>query len=379
MERLPLPAARVETSILQRGMSAFTRFSDEFAGLMDVTVAHHATVVAIHSSGEPASVDRLEVATGSGRQFSVTARRFVLAAGGIENPRLLLASVGQQPAGLGNGNDLVGRYFMEHLAARVGFIRPSDPGIAGRIGLYDSHPDGSIYIQAALTLNEEVLRKEGLPNMAFFVLSRPDTFTSEGVRSLKALTTSTYRRPWVGNTTGHVRNVVTGFAPTTRALAQRVLGSSKAATSLVVRVQAEQTPDPASRITIGRGRDRYGVPRVVLDWRIRDADREGIRRGEDIVDAELRAAGIGSIERKLGEEQPPVVFEGDHHHIGTTRMDDDPSKGVVDRQGRVHGVRNLYVAGSSVFPTGGWMNPTLTIVAMAIRLADHLKADVGEG
>ncbi len=71
------------------------------------------------------------------------------------------------------------------------------------------------------------------------------------------------------------------------------------------------------------------------------------------------------------------MFEGDHHHIGTTRMDADPARGVVDPDGRVHGVRNLWVTGSSVFPTGGWINPTLTIVAVAIRLADHLRAEIG--
>ncbi len=377
MLRLPLPEDRVQTSVLQRGMSAFTRFGDEFATLPDVTVAHHATVTEILSSGEPPRVDRLEVATARDRRFGVTARLVVLAAGGIENPRLLLASTRQQPAGLANGHDLVGRYFMEHLAGRIGHIRPTDPGLVARSGLYDSHREGPIFVQGALTLNPEVLRQEGLPNMAFFLLPRASDFTDEGVRSVKALSASVYRRPWVGHTAGHVGNILSSIGPTSRILARQVLRSSPPPTVLVVRTQAEQTPDPGSRITLGRDRDRYGVPRVVLDWRIRDHDTTSIRRGEEILDAELRKAGLGQIERMLGDEQPPVVFEGDHHHMGTTRMDDDPRRGVVDRDGRVHGVPNLFVAGSSVFPTGGWINPTLTIVAMAIRLADRLAAEIG--
>lgn len=377
MARLPLDGSPVETTVLQRGMTTFMRFRDEFAALPNVTVLYHATVVDIVSSGEPATVDRLEVATARDRRFSMTARRFVLAAGGIENPRLLLSSVGHHPAGLGNGTDLVGRFFMEHLAGRVGFIRPSDPSVVAASGLYDSHREGNVFIQAALTIDPAVLRREGLPNMAFFVLPRSDDFTSEGVRSLKALTTSVYRRPWVGNTAGHVRNVLSSIGPTARILAGRVLRSDPPPTALVVRTQAEQMPNPDSRITLARSRDRYGVPRPSIDWKVTAYDRDSIRRGEEIVDAALRAANLGHIERMLGEEDPPLVFEGDHHHMGTTRMDADPRQGVVDTAGKVHGTRNLWATGSSVFPTGGWINPTLTIVALAIRLADELKREIG--
>jgi choline dehydrogenase-like flavoprotein len=143
---------------------------------------------------------------------------------------------------------------------------------------------------------------------------------------------------------------------------------------LAVRTQAEQAPNPDSRITLGNDRDRYGVPRPVLDWRMTSADLESIRRSEDLIAAELELAGFGRIERRLNEEDPPVVFEGNHHHMGTTRMHPDPKRGVVDADGRVHGVRNLYVTGTSVFPTGGYINPTYTVVALAIRLGDHLKA-----
>jgi choline dehydrogenase-like flavoprotein len=147
---------------------------------------------------------------------------------------------------------------------------------------------------------------------------------------------------------------------------------------LVIRTQAEQAPDPASRITLGGDRDRNGTPRPVLDWRLSDEDLRSIRRTEDLLEAELVRAGLGRIELKLGEENPPVVFEGNYHHMGTTRMHPDPGLGVVDSDGRVHGVRNLYITGASVFPTGGYINPTYTVVALALRLADHVRATLGE-
>ena len=104
-----------------------------------------------------------------------------------------------------------------------------------------------------------------------------------------------------------------------------------------------------------------------------DADRASVRRTQDLIDAALGAAELGRMRRKLGTEKPPALFVGGLHHMGTTRMHADPRHGVVDADSRVHSVDNLYVAGSAVFPTSGYANPTLTIVALAIRLADHLR------
>lgn len=377
MTRLPLAENEVMTAILQRGMSRFARHRDAFATAANVRVLYHATALEVESAGEPASVSGVRVAVAADRQFRVRARLYILAGGGIENTRLLLVSRGHQPAGLGNGHDLVGRFFMEHPAARIGFVRPSERWMVDRARLYDSHREADVFVQAALTLNPSVLRREGLRNAAFFLLPRNEAFIAEGVRSLRALAVSTYRRPWVGGTAGHVRNLATGAVPIARILLGRLGRPNGPPTLLVVRTQAEQAPDPSSRITLGKHRDRYGTPRPVLDWRLSDADLESIRRSEDLLAIELERAGFGRIERRLGEEDPPVVFEGNHHHMGTTRIHPDPRHGVVDVDGRVHGVANLYVTGTSVFPTGGWINPTYTVVALAIRLADHVRATLG--
>jgi len=378
MERLPLPEERIVTGVFQRGMTSFVRYHDRFATSGDVIVAVHATVLEVEASGEPGEVTRLLVATGPDRRFSVRAHIFVLAAGGIETPRLLLASRGHHPSGLGNGNDLVGRFFMEHLVGRIGYVRPAESAVLERCRLYESHRDGPVYVQAYLGLSAAKLRSEQLLNTAFFLLPRTEAFVSEGVRSLKALSVAVYWRPWIGGVTGHLRNVTTGLGPLTATVLGRLSRSAPSETVLAVRTQAEQAPNPASRITLDHRRDRFGTPRAVLDWRVSEFDLQSIRRSEDLLDQELMAAGLGHIERKLGEEDPPTVLEGGNHHMGTTRMHVDPREGVVDADGRVHGIRNLYITGSSVFPTGGNANPTLTVVALAIRLADHLKSRLGE-
>jgi choline dehydrogenase-like flavoprotein len=136
---------------------------------------------------------------------------------------------------------------------------------------------------------------------------------------------------------------------------------------------AEQAPNPYSRVTLSDRRDAFGLNRPRLDWRLTDLDTRSIRGSIDIIDAELRQAGLGRVERKFGDEHPPVQVQAQWHHMGTTRMDPDERHGVVDRNCKVHGVDNLFVAGSSVFPTSGYANPTLTIVAMALRMADVLK------
>jgi choline dehydrogenase-like flavoprotein len=140
-----------------------------------------------------------------------------------------------------------------------------------------------------------------------------------------------------------------------------------------VAVQAEATPQADSRVTLSSTRDRYGMPQTCLDWKIAEEDFRSIRRTIDLIDAQMQDTGLGRIIRKFGDERPPAMIVGNFHHLGTTRMAADARLGVVDENCRVHEAENLYVAGSSVFPTAGFANPTLTIVALAIRLADHLK------
>jgi choline dehydrogenase-like flavoprotein len=144
--------------------------------------------------------------------------------------------------------------------------------------------------------------------------------------------------------------------------------------SVIFRTRIDSVPNPDSRVTLSDRRDALGMPRVRLDWRLEALDYHSARRALEIVGAEVGRAGIGRVRVTLDDPSKwPEDLAGGYHHMGTTRMSNDPHRGVVNRNGRVHGVRNLFVAGSSVFPTAGSGTPTLTIVALALRLAERLK------
>jgi len=145
-------------------------------------------------------------------------------------------------------------------------------------------------------------------------------------------------------------------------------------------VMSEQEPHPDSRVLLDRRHlDALRQPRAALDWRVRDADIRAITRSLDLIGRQIEAAGLGRFHTPLHPTLPPHRLKGGYHHMGTTRMHADPRKGVVDADCRVHGISNLYIAGSSVFPTGGYANPTLTLVALAVRLADRLALRFSKG
>ena len=147
--------------------------------------------------------------------------------------------------------------------------------------------------------------------------------------------------------------------------------------SALIVLDLEQVPDPESRISLAEDRDSLGLRRVKVDWRHSELERRTAARFTNLIASEFARLGIGRcrIEPWLQHDGVPITdgLGETYHHMGTTRMAEDPREGVVDKDCAVHGMDNLYVAGSSVFPTGGQANPTLTLVALALRLADRLK------
>ena len=192
-------------------------------------------------------------------------------------------------------------------------------------------------------------------------------------RSALTLARGFRRRPHIESVPGHVRNVIADLGQVTSTIWGHLRSAQERPDVFQVAFQAEATPHADSQVTLAPTRDRYGLPRARLDWQIAEDDFRSIRRSIDLIDARVRETGVGRIIRKFGDERPPAMIVGNFHHLGTTRMATDARCGVVDENCRVHEAENLYVAGSSVFPSAGFANPTLTIVALAIRLADHLK------
>lgn len=348
---------------------------DEVATADNLQLLLHGTVVELRTDAEGTRIERLRVRTPSSNSFEITPKVTVLALGGIENARMLLANRDRHPNGLGNAHDLVGRFFQEHFAVRGGILRSANPNLLDEMRLYHQHNrrDDTLF-HAKLTVSEDVVRRQQLLNTAFFVKSMPESEATETARAyitLRRALTWRPRPPHLAVHAGRLARDPVNIARTAVQVARR----RRVVDTMQLLSIAEQTPNPDSRVTLSpTEHDRFGLPRPRLDWRLTELDRRSLVETQRIVDEALQRSGIGWLERKIGEESPPSMVSGHWHHMGTTRMADDPRHGVVDRDCRVHGVANLYLAGSSTFPTGGYANPTLTIVAMALRLADHLHS-----
>jgi choline dehydrogenase-like flavoprotein len=318
-----------------------TRFGPTYRAEMEaneVVVQLNANVVELVADDQ--RVTSLTVAHLDGRLQTVEARIVVLATGGIENARLLLNSDGHHRGGIGNQHDLVGRYFMEHPHVQAGHLQYED----GRdLALYDSHGvDGPLPVKGLVVVPAELRRHHDVANFAAF-------FTSSA-------------RPADGHQTAGIGRLV----------AQDVLGFDGAGRLARLELMTEQLPSRHNRVELLDRRDALGQRRSRLVWGLETTEEHTIRRGMELIAGQLGAAGLGPVHSALHVGRGRVHVYGGSHHMGTARMHDDPRHGVVDRDCRVRGVENLYVAGSAVFTTGGYCNPTLTIVALADRLASHL-------
>lgn len=328
---LPLDRAHLETRIWQfSGPTRFgTAYRADLEAATDVQVVLHANLVGVQRTGD--TVDALEVRTLGGRQALARASTFVLACGGSENARLMLA--------LGLGNELTGRFWMEHPHIRAAM----ELQIVGDLGLYSGGVVDEVLgakCRGLLAVPGEVQAREALLNQA--VMLRDVDEVEQDASSLAV-------SGWLEHTLGQVPHVTTGFG------------------------LCEQIPNPDSRITLSDATDALGMPRIHLDWRLMEEDWRSIHRSMELVAEGLGAVGIGRGRMQIAMASPWDPLSWGAHHMGATRMATSPEEGVVDANCRVHGLDNLYVAGSSVFPTGGAANPTLTIVAMSLRLADHLR------
>jgi choline dehydrogenase-like flavoprotein len=357
---------------------------DRVAADDDTRLVLHATAAELIPGDDPGQISTVHAFTAPARAFAVEARIVVLAAGGIENPRLLLASTTAQEQGLGNGEDLVGRFFQEHVAVGSGVVDPCDerllhmPDLTWREGtVYTSANAGRIQERLPIALAEATTRAEGLLNVAFLLDARSRAFVARGTRSLLTLRGAKWLEPRPGERWRHVGAILGDAGSVARAVREKRLGGSAVEEVLLMRMLCEQLPDPASRVTLADSRNGLGLRCPRLDWRVSQQELDSIRRAQDIFDESLARSGLGRVRDRMGESQPLPVVSGHYHHMGTTRMHADPREGVVDADGRVHGTTNLFVTGSSVFPTGGWANPTLTIVALAARLAHHLRGVLG--
>jgi choline dehydrogenase-like flavoprotein len=349
------------------------------------TLMIHATVREVMLADDKGSIERLDVRTPSGRKIDVRARHYILAAGGIENPRILLASSSVAHQGIGNSYDLVGRYFMEHPHARGGRI-------VGRaewrwLSAFAKRRINGIEISPSITPAESLQRREGLLNSALTVAVRQPEGGSYSLAKRAYLhvkhrtaPTRTGRSLWKAS-----KQLVRGYTGLTGPLHPWMMKRLNGL-DLALVIRAEQAPNPDSRVVLTGEKDALGMPRAALDWKLSAIDVDSVTGLVAALDRESRRLGLGQVEPAnwLGNPAKHWVSDelvsahpiGGFHHMGTTRMAADPRRGVTDGWGRVHGIPNLHIAGSSLFPTGGWANPTLTILALALRTADRISGEL---
>lgn len=363
---LPFASNRFLTRTFQ--LSPPTRFGETYRADLEksetIRTLLYANCIGIQASPNGKSIARVQAATLTGRRFTATAKHYILATGAIENARVLLAS------GLGNANGLVGRYFMDHVEVPGALLLPSDPD--STLAFYRPHeavdPASTerTSISGVLAMSPELQRDEKLASVASTELERmtlrerTDARFHESARGLE----------FASALAGVVSDVDAPSPPTGTRRAEA--GRNLFRFSLF----SEQVPNPDSRVTLSDERDALGMQRVRLDWQITDIERRSIRRAYALLAQSVGQSRAGRLRVDLPADEKAWRVSGQWHQLGTTRMHADPLHGVVDANCRVHGIANLFVAGSSVFPTSGTANPTLTLVALALRLADHVHGQL---
>ena len=380
-----------------RPTDVFKRYKARIEASPNITLIYDANCTCISLGSDGNAVERLIVSTLDKKEFYVCCKYYALAVGGIETARMLLASNDVKKNGVGNENDVVGRYYMCHIAGNVGSLKFLIPKEDIRHG-YEVSNEG-IYCRRRISLAEsqQIRRKVNNVVLRLHFPRIADAAHKSGVLSLIYLLKrfvsyeyATRLRDGDGDTfksmLTHMRNVLLSPVETARFLlkwiAKRILASRKFPSIILenktntfsLEVHGEHSPNFDSRVFLSDAKDELGIPRVVVDWRYSLQDIYSVKETLNVFREELDRLGIGELKFNEDSLEEELLRFGAYggHHIGTARMGKDPKTSVVDSNCKVHSVNNLYIAGSAVFPTSSQANPTLTITALAVRLADHI-------
>ena len=379
--RLPIPAEDIEAILFRRSSIHFgARRVAELRRSQQVRAYLHASVQRLRFSTDGRRVTSMDLAVhGARTDFEIKARTVVLAAGGIENARLLLLSGAGLERGPANEHGIVGRYFTEHIYVDGGVYMPAARrSFAFHFPRSVSDNGMPRTARGAYAPSPAAMRRERLLNAALYfrpAYEADPVFADSRVQALLACWDMVRGRAVPHEFPKNALHAAGSPLMALRALYLRCRNRDDADTQWRLRALVECTADPDNCVELSHERDAFGRPTARVRWQARDVDLRSCFRAHALFDGALRRAGLGSL--KLLPDEPErwrAAMQPALHHLGTTRMHDNPALGVVDRNSRVHGVDNLYIAGGSVFTTGGFANPTLTILALALRLAKHLKA-----
>jgi choline dehydrogenase-like flavoprotein len=376
----------VETRLLRQ--STPTRFGEKYASILrdspnvDVWLWTNATHVSLDADG---ALTHLEARAldGPGRRF--TARAVVLACGAVENARLLMASNARDGQSFGDAGGLLGRCYMDHPTSGAGFLhfdtaQPPRPYWQN----IDTYAADGVPFHFVLRLSDAVLRREGLPNAQFYVIplsSDPETRARQETAQRSVAGLKNVAKYALGRDVGpqfSLSDEYCAFISNSDSFVQDAAITffrGEGTTRVLLKFEQEQPPTRSNGVFLSEARDALGQPRAGVHWAPSDDDIDAIKRATRLIGVAAGAEGLGRVELE-DHSDPFWGMTTSWHQLGTTRMAEAPGMGVCDPQGRVHGTRSLYMAGASLFPTGGRANPTLTAVALSLRLADHLKSEV---
>lgn len=375
-----------DSSLLCARMSQFSprpnfgaTYRRQLNAARNVQVVLHANAAKLTVDADANAVRSLAIRSLSGKQGQVKAHAYVLCCGGIETPRLLLVSDDVERHGLGNRYDLVGRYFQDHVLSRPARMILNRPE-RGLPFLRPFFRNGVTY-SPRVVLSPVVQRQRETLHVCMGFPPRHMASEESPVEAARRVYRRFFKAYRAKGLCRDLRLMLAGPRQVAAATKRRFVKGEPAAkrhSDVCVELQGECEPNWSSQITLSRSTDSIGVRRVRVDWRLTPLVKHTAVVAVETVDAEFRRLGLGHVDRaSLDLARPDTPwssgFSDMYHHIGTCRMSSDPSKGVVNPDCRMHSVENLFVGGSAVFPIGGYANPTFTIIALAVRLADHLK------
>jgi len=344
-----------------------TRFGQKYRAELEsssnVTVLMHANAVEIATDPSETKVNSIVIRSLSGNHAVIRANRYIIATGALENTRLLLASNKINPTGVGNQSGMVGKNYQNHPHVDIGNIVSSDPQALSALyerrasrGSSKGAGDNGFRLGVGATAAVQQERE---------ILNFSATFQEEEAKKiLKTMWNEIKNFNWP-----------TDFSSKLKMAVEDLVGQEKRLSHQVY-MYTEQAPNDESYIALTDQRDALDMPRIRMHWKLNELDKHTVKEASLVIGEELGRLGIGRLNIRDWVMQTDAEFPsstwGGCHQIGTTRMSASAEQGVVDENCQVHGLDNLYIAGSSVFPTGGHTPPTFTIVALALRLADYL-------
>jgi choline dehydrogenase-like flavoprotein len=336
------------------------KYADTIKTSRNIHLYTYSNLVDITANEHVSAISQLTVTNFTGKRHTVKAKYFILACSTIQNARLLLSNNKQAPRGLGNDNDLVGRFFMEHMQIKSAWLYLPTPD---PLKLYSIEP-GVTKMRCELAITAEMQQKHK-------ILSGTASLSPFGIAKNSRSSIETWNND-------DPRKSLENFRAINGAARKKATLTPAGSNIYMLSTRIEQAPNPNSRITLDSDKDPLGMPRSILHWELTPFEKHSVRKLYELIGQQVGAAGVARLQLMEHLEDPndnswPDFTSGGWHHMGTTRMSDDPHTGVVDANCKMHGIANLFIAGASCFVTAAAPNPTLTIVALSLRLSDHLK------